>query len=161
MRRLGCGYASDEDTNVDISDLIIGVLICSMPYDDFVKFMDDEGFEKEIQKWGKTFRKQVKKDKSFNLIEKFKLFKNYITDGTRMPQYWEGDSPGKPSGSHWSLCVHNVLVGELGFTNTEALNMPLTQAFAHFFRFLENQGAVELMKEHEEDIIEGVTPCLS
>ncbi|MFK3632123.1 hypothetical protein, partial [Klebsiella pneumoniae] len=73
---------------MDISDLILGVLICSMSYNEFVKFMDDKDFEKEIAKWGKTFEKQVKKDKDFNLFEKFQLFKDYITDGTKIPLYW-------------------------------------------------------------------------
>lgn len=161
MRRLGCRYSADEDTSVDISDLIIGVLICSMSYEEFISFMDDEDFEKEIRKWGKTFTKQVKKDKTFNLYDKFKLFKDYIIDGTQMPLYWEGENVGKASGSHWSLNVHNVLVGELGFTNSEALNMPLTQAFAHYFRYLETQGTVEIMRNNEEELIKGEATCQS
>lgn len=161
MKRLGCRYASDEDgVKIDISDLILGTLICSMSYSEFVEFMDDKDFEKEVRKWGKTFTKQVKKDKHFNIFEKFVLFKDYITDGTRMPLFWEGEnSSGKPSGSHWSLNIHNVLIGELGFSNEEALNMPLTQVFAHYLRYLESQGAVEIMKDFEEDMVTKGTKC--
>lgn len=154
MRRLGCRYASDENTEVDIGDLILGVLICSMSYEEFLEFMDDKNFTKEIAKWGKHCKKKIKKDKNFNLFEKFVMFRKYLNEGIETPLYWEGENAqGKSSGCHWALNLHNVLVGELGFTNTETLNMPLTLAFSHFFRYLESNGVIELMKDDEENLV--------
>lgn len=152
MRAYGCEYASDTTTEVDVVDLIIGVLICSMTYEQFREFVASDRFFKEVRHWGKVIQKKTKKDKTFNIFERLELFKQYLEDGTKFP-YVElvNESPNNQSSvSHWSLHLSTVLKSKLNLTTTEVMNMPLTQAFALYFQYLELEGIVRLNYEPKE-----------
>lgn len=102
-----------------------------------------------LGKWGKQVRKQIKHDKDFNILSKFDLFNKYRADATKAPKVWEKKGQGKvsggKSGSHWVQAVLLTLMAEGGYTKKEALELPLSQAFYDFYKFLERNGAIEFV----------------
>jgi hypothetical protein len=78
------------------------------------------------------------------------LFRSYLKDATSVPLFWiEDETPSADSGGHWTQGVLNVLTGELGYTHSEALNLPLAQAFSECLKASERKGSIRLMTEDE------------
>jgi hypothetical protein len=177
MKRYGCAYASDVETDIGFSDLVTAVLICSMTFEEALDFFDLPSvpffsFENlktfgkawylskklggagyEIRLWGDSFLKQIRKRKEFNIISETKTFQKYITEGSQMPYYYDGDNKAdKPSGAHWSLALHSFLLTK--YSESEALNLPLRLAFIQYCKWGEENGAIELFQDYEEDMIQ-------
>lgn len=154
MRRLDVGYATDTTAKVGFADFVLALLICSMTYEDFIDYLEHPKFLKRLKKESRNMCKVVKREKGFNLFDKMKLFEIYLKEGTKMPLYWEGEHVSdKKSGAHWSQTLFTTAVSELGYSRSEALNVPLVQLFNDFYKFAESNGAVELMRPDEEDAI--------
>ncbi len=101
--------------------------------------------ELTVLKWGRQIG-------IFDLKSKAALFQKYLTANSTSPKYWIIREGKEESGGHWA---HNVLVtltGELGFTRSEALNMPLREALMHFYKHAESLGIVRLMTADEIDL---------
>lgn len=156
MSRFNVAFVSDEDEPATFNDLVLGVLICSKTYEEFLEFLNQPDTEEQITKWGQECQ-------LFDMAEKVALFSKYIADGSVMPKFWEEES-GRPSGAHWTQSVKLILTSELGYTNSEAINLPLPQAFLDFFKFCEGKGTVRLLTEAEIEMIEAAkkqqeAPC--
>lgn len=179
MRRYGCAYSSDVETDIGFSDLVTAVLICSMTFEECVDFfalpkvpffsMENlktfgqawylsnklGGAGYEIRMWGNTFAKQIRRRKGFNILNEAKTFQKYIMEGSQMPFYYDGDNKtDKPSGAHWSVALHSFLLTK--YSESEALNIPLRQAFIQYCKWAEEQGAIELFQDYEEDLLKGI-----
>ncbi len=170
LQRFNCGFVSDKPTLGGIDDLILGCCVCSMTYEEFLDAITDDklfytkesvftkksirkeiSFKKWLKKWAKSVEKDIYSSKEFNLYEKIQLFKNYINSGVKAPYYYEGerfDNVGE-SGGHWTQAILLVLTGELGFTHSQALNLPMAEVFVHYFKYAENNGIITLMNEEE------------
>jgi len=154
MRRLEVAYATDTQSSVAFSDFVLALLICSMTYEEFVDYLDRPDFIKNLQRESKNMTKVIKRDKTFNLFDKMSMFQNYLKEGTKTPLYWEGDNQSNTtSGAHWSQTLFTTAVSELGYTRSQALNVPLIQLFNDFFKYGEAQGAVQLMTEADEESV--------
>lgn len=163
MRRFDCAFVADEARSATAADLILGVLICSMRCDDFLKFIESDKFGSEIKKWGKRVSsspligaipwigKWWRKRHGFNIIEKIVLFKRYVEEGSTMPDYIEEKEPGS-SGAHWFQAVETALKGQLGWRAEDINEEPMTKAFLDYFTWAESQGAIRLMTESEEQM---------
>lgn len=160
MERFDVGFVDDNKERIGgIPDLLLAIAICSRTYEEFLEFINDEpSFNKWAKDWGKQVKKQSKKDKNFNLLYKFMLFENYMKEGIQVPKYFEGENAneGDPSGAHWTQSVLLILTSELGYSYSEALNMPLSKALADYYKWAENNGSVTLMNDEELEIVEGI-----
>jgi hypothetical protein len=154
LSRFGVAFASDDETEADLNDLLMGCLICSHTYEGFLDFLESPDFKKQIQDWGKVI------GLDFDLSEKVALFNKYISDACHQPTViYEGES--SQSGAHWSQVLKCALIAS-GYDETTALNMPLAQAFADFYRNAETDGSVtivtpeiaELMRQAENPLPE-------
>lgn len=158
MERFDVGFIDEDVDRVGgIPDLLLAIAICSRTYEEFLEFIDNEKeFNKWTKTWGKQVNKQAKTDKNFNLLYKFMDFEKYMKDGVRVPKYFEGDADGdgKSSGAHWTQCLLLTLTSELGYTQTEALNMPVSKALADYFKWAETKGMVSLMDDDELEMVE-------
>lgn len=141
MQKFQCAFVADTPTAATLDDLLLGVLICSMSYAEFLEFLDQEDFNAEILEWGRRAG-------AFDLNEKSRRFLDYIKAGSALPPYWE-ESPGTAGGGHWSLALKVALTSELGYTHDEALNLPLVEGFLDYFKLAENRGLVRLMTPDE------------
>ena len=137
MSRFGVAFASDSEVIAELNDLVLGVLICSMQYEEFLNWIDRREARVEIMEWGKKIGLE------FNFQEKVSLFNKYLSEAYHQPAViFEGQS--SESGAHWSQVLKVSLVN-MGYTEKEALNMPLSQAFADFYRKAETAGAVTIV----------------
>jgi len=165
LKRFECAFVSDGEARAGISDLLLGLVICSMSVDDFLASLDNGTLEKEIRNWGRKvcrwpllsllpfIGKHWRKKHVFDFREKCALFQRYLLDGSEMPKYWDQSEGGKESGAHWSQSVEVVLRGELGWSAEEINEAPLTKAFADYFRWAESNGLVQLMTPQEVELI--------
>lgn len=139
MERFGIAFVSSEEKAPSLLDLVFGVMICSMSYEGFLRFLEEEELEKQIFEWGKQC-------KDFDWVAKATLFNRYIIEGSRRPVViYEADGQG--SNAHWAQTLKLTLTGQLGYTASQALNLPLHQAFADFYRHAETLGVVTIADE--------------
>src|ERR1035441_3336272 len=158
MQRFGCAFSSENpDTMGGIDDLILGISICSRTFDEFVSFIGDEKeFKRWTKQWGLAIREQIKKTKNFDLFSKFSLFKEYLKSGIVKVNFWELEESdvSEQSGTHWTHSVLNVLTSELGYTQSEALNVPVARALQDYYRYLEKNGAITIMSDEDMEASE-------
>lgn len=150
MARHSVAFVSDGPSEATFADLLLGVIICSKHWEEgeFEHYVESGECQSESSAWGEKFPLG-----SFDEKEKIKLFADYISEGSRIPKYWE-ENTGKTSGAHWSQSVLLTLTGQLGYTRKEALHCPLSQALADYFKHAENQGLIRLMTDDEIAMIE-------
>ena len=173
MSRFGCAFASDVAAAAEHSDLILACLICSRSYEDFLAFIDrpstipvnilkrprwiwflqrllsklfglkyltskqETGWRDDVKAWGEQIGFE------FDLAEKVALFNDYLERAFRQPVViYEGET--STSGAHWSTVLKVALTGPLGYSQSEAMNLPLEQAFWEFYKNAENNGVVTI-----------------
>lgn len=156
MRRFGVAFASDDGANAEFDDLIFGVLICSMSYESFFEFMENDP-RLQISEWAAKLGLDVTiPGFGIELPEKVKLFNEYLAKAYVQPVViYESDNSN--SGAHWSQVLKCSLISQCGYNTSEAMNLPLPQAFADFYKNAENNGVLtiaddltaKLLKESE------------
>ncbi len=170
LTRHGCAFVSDSLKGATRADLTLACLVCSMTYEQWREFSNPDpmsfwerllGYlplyapsqERKLRRHGQRIALTVlqwgRKIGVFDLKVKASLFQKYLTDNSTSPKYWVLRENKDESGGHWA---HNVLVtltGELGFSQSEAMNMPLREALMHFYKHAESLGIVRLMTPEE------------
>lgn len=158
MNRFDCKFASeDPNEKGGIDDLLLGVAICCRSFGEFNAFIrDGQKFTKWCKRWSKEINKQVKREAHYDVLYRFDLFKKYLKDSIVVPKYWElkeSEEAGE-SGTHWTHSVFNILMSEIGYSQQEALDMPVARALSEYFRFLERNGVIQLMNDADIKFIE-------
>jgi len=168
LKRFDCAFVSDEEVQAGISDLLLGLSVCSMRVDEFLAGLESGDIAGDIAKWGKKvcplawlgriplFGRWWRKNHAPNLVEKMGLFKSYLEAGSETPKYWNEGGECRSSGAHWSHAVEVVLRSELGWTSEEINEAPLTKALSDYYKFAENQGLIRLMTPDEIAQVEAV-----
>jgi hypothetical protein len=151
MKRHGCGFAEDKETNaITVIDLLIAVAICSRKYQEFIDwYNDDDARNSWLTKWYKSIRKESHK-KGWALMNKFSLFNMYRKEGIEVPLFFdeeENKDAAKESGAHWTQNIITALVTEGRFNDVEIYDIPISKAFAEYFKILENKGLITLMPD--------------
>ncbi len=139
MERFQVAFVAAEARVPTIHDLILGVLICSMEYQEFLEFLSSPTFAEELQQWGV-------KCGLFDWTAKANLLAQYIAAGSKQPVVIY-ENEGAPSGAHWAQTIKLALTGNLGYTAHEALNLPLSQALNDFYKHAENLGILTIADE--------------
>ena len=179
LRRFGCQFVADDEAPPTREDLVIGCLVCSMRFAEFAALLQEgnrlppwrkavaaarflarrhgwpelllalkgTAAEYEVARWGA-------KCGLFDVAEKSKLFADYIAAGSVMPKYWVEREAKRESGGDWAQSVLLTLTSDCGFTAEQAYDMPLREAFLHFFRAAEKNGAATLMTDEELELTE-------
>lgn len=163
LQRFGCAFVADDKAGAGALDLVVGVLICSMRCDQFVAFYESNAFPRFLKKWYRGFcppwwhcllpaRRRNQRNQEFTdlLLSRIQLFKDYIADGSRVPDYFiERENPA--SGAHWSHSVEVCLRSEVGWTREEIDEAPLSKALYDYFKHAESQGAIRLITPEEAE----------
>ena len=170
LSRLGCAFVSDKEETASLSDLLLGIVVCSMPTtvdsdkDPFWKWLARTrgGFryrcytikqrllrkpaatpaEYDAFRWGRRMGE-------IDFPAKVKLFSDYLDANSSAPAYIEERqaTPPKASGAHWTQSVLSALVSKAGYTMEEALNVPISRALADYLKQAESDGAIRLLPE--------------
>src|SRR6185369_977441 len=53
LHRFDCAFVAEGEASATGADLIIGVLICSMRCEDFLRFANSGEFAREVRRWGR------------------------------------------------------------------------------------------------------------
>lgn len=154
FNRYDCGYVKSKEEDGGIIDLFLGVAICSRTYEDFLEFANDEkSFNEYMKVWGEEITRRIKEDKEFNFVHKMMDFQDYMRNAIVIPKFFYNKNDGKESGAHWSVSLLNALVSECGYTQSEALNAPLSKALFDYYKHLENNGVISLMGDDELQLL--------
>lgn len=168
LSRLGCAFVSEQKGFATNADLILGIVVCSMPTavsQDADKFWQWLSRRKSGWRYWcytikqKLLRKPVatpaefdcylwgKQVGDFDLEAKAKIFAEYMDACSVAPAYVEerSDSPPKMSGAPWAQSVLSTLVSKCGYSMEEALNVPVSRALADFIKQAESDGLVTIL----------------
>jgi len=153
LKRFGCSFVAEGFATASMDDLFLGLVICSLACGEFLELIESPHAGRELKRWGKRIRKEIRRDKHFTIFEKYALFRRYIAEASATPSYWvERDNDGAPgSAAHWSTAVEVVLRGELGYSKEEIEEGPLSKALLDYFKWSENTGAIRLLHPGELD----------
>lgn len=150
MRRFGVDFIADDSCNASIDDLVFGCLICSNTYEGFLELLNSGELPKEVEKWG------AKIGLDFDLGDKVQLFNKYLEGAFRQPVViYEGKT--STSGAHWSQIIKCALISPCGYSMSEALNLPLAQAFADFYKNAESNGVLTIADQETAALLKGDT----
>lgn len=174
MARYGIGFVSESKSNANGQDLLLGVLICSMSCKAWDALALTDKTPKIISSWMKQVNaappfylrgrvgrsiartwvgKRWREKHSFNLLEKCRLFKEYIEDAQQFPKYILHKNSDRTSVSHWSHNIEVILRGELGWTRDEIEERALSNAIADYFKHMENNGILTILTDKDFDDI--------
>lgn len=183
MKRFDVAFVSEAQAEATVADLVLGVLICSMPVAEFEAFAVSSDFSSQIRRWaigigamppwwlrpdsrfrllrflaaclnGSFFGRRWRRTHSFDVIEKITAFNRYIQEGSEAPPYWDESNSDRVSGAHWSQSVEVILRGNLGWSEEEVNERPLNKALWDYFKHMENQGLVRIMTDLERKELE-------
>lgn len=148
LERFGCAFMTPS-AEADMGDLLLGVLICSMPVHDFLEFVASPQWDPELRRWGERIREEMASDGYFNLSEKFGLFQAYLARSSKAPDYWDESEGKNESGGHWLQNLELSLRSKLNYTSQEIDDGPLSKALADVLHYAESQGAIRLIRPEE------------
>lgn len=150
LERFHCAFVGPGEACATIQDLLLGILICSMPCREFLELIEDgKLFAKQLRRLGKRMQAEVRADPYFSILAKYGLFKAYIAESSAAPQYWDESPNSAGSGAHWAQSLEVLLRGELGYTAAEIEEGPLSKAISDSFKLAENQGLIRIIDAEE------------
>jgi hypothetical protein len=127
----------------------------------FFEFLSkDSDFDTWMNKWSTYVKKQIKTDKDFNFLIETVKFEKYMRDSIMVPKVFneDDDGEGKVSGAHWTTSVLHVLMSEFGYSHTDALDVPISQALALYYKHLEKSGQIEFMSDYDLEYLSAAQP---
>lgn len=137
MKRFEVAFASEEFRDATIQDLILAVLICSRTYDQFLELIETNDFHQQVRAWGEKIGIH------FSLPEKVRLFNAYLAEAFKQPAIvYEVQTTS--SGAHWAHVLRHSLISQCGYTASQAMDLPLAQAFADFYKNAETNGILSI-----------------
>lgn len=175
MARFNCAWCADEPRTATAGDLLIGILICSVPCEDFETLAAQPDFKKLVQLFGElhgffkpTWRSLLARPRMLlaliarwlnprfydaqdaaEMLEAMQTFQKYIETDSQSPDYWDESEGGRLSIMHWSQSIELVLMGQLNWTEKMINEKPLGKALWDYFAHMESQGLVTLMSRDE------------
>src|SRR6266567_4042116 len=128
LHRFGCAFVADGEAKATMQDLLMGIVICSLPVPDFLELLESPRFGREMKRLGRRINMEMRADPHFSLLAKFGLFQRYIIENSRCPRYWDEQEERPGSGAHWSHNLEIALRSNLGWTLQEVNEAPLAKA---------------------------------
>lgn len=139
LQRFGCAFI-DPAAKPNRNDLTFGVLICSMRFAEFLDFVEQKDFLRQIKKWGRRIG-------WFDFSEKARLFASYLQASLKEPDYIE-INPGNDGGD-WVQNLQTTLITRCGYSAQTVLDEPLSKCLADYYKLAESEGLVRLLTEED------------
>lgn len=141
LQRFGCAFIQEEIGTASVEDLILGVLVCSMTHREFLEFLEQKNFLKQTQAWGKKLG-------LIDFQEKALLFQQYLKQGLHEPDY-VALKPQNTGGGDWAQNLKITLMTQLNYTENQALELPLSQALADYYKLAESEGLILMLTKED------------
>ena len=168
LSRLGCAFVSSKEEHATLSDLLLAVVVCSMPTtvdtekDPFWQWLARRsgGWRWRVYSLCQRIKRKPvatpaeydaflwgKRVGQVDLPARVKMFTDYMEACSTSPPYVEEhqSTPPKASGAHWTQSVLSCLVAKGGYSMEEALNVPISRALSDFIKQAESDGAVRIL----------------
>ncbi len=176
LRRLDCAFVSDEARPVKLSDLVVGLAVCSMSShqdpneDEFWQWFNRSSYPGWFKRQAARLLKRESMTPAerdlyqlgrrvgmFDFTEKAQLFQDYITAHTESLDYWlepaKSDEPPAQSGAHWVHSMITTITGKCGYSLHDAYNVPFGQCLNDYLKEAENSGSIRIMNDDESDFL--------
>lgn len=153
LQRFGCSFIQEEAGEASLEDLILGVLICSMTHREFLQFIEQKNFLKQVGDWGKKFGLSDYKPKA-------ELFLEYLKQGLHEPDYISL-KPTDGDRSDWAQNLKITLMTRLNYNEEQALNLPLSQALSDYYKLAESEGHIRLLTPEDIESAESNSKLLA
>lgn len=142
FQRFGNRFSIESKEAPQMEDCLTGVFICSQPYQ---KENSLDGFKIPLRA-----RLTAKFFGMSYLETAFDLFSNYIAAHTEIPDFYsKGDDAPAEVGTPTIQAVKVSLMANLGLSEEEALNTPLSLAYWNCLAWSEAQGGIQIIDEAE------------
>jgi hypothetical protein len=139
-----------NDSHNLIGEFVFAVIVCSTTYDDFKDDVTSGEFVKVLNELKETVNKQTS-----TLINSIHEFAHYLHQGTQAPLVQpkpNADNLDNIASPEEAMMA--TLMGELGYTRDECLNLPLTETLSAYLLYAHKMDAVELIGTDALDAIE-------
>lgn len=142
LNRVDCAFVCGGE--ITFADLILGVAICSRDYAGALRFLRPGLAERLWLRWrGLLTWLAVKR--GYNLPEAAIAFGRYIEDSCRMPHFkFDENDKAKPVRAPADAVLKVALI-EMGYTPSEALNLPYGQGVWEHLISNARKGHIELL----------------
>lgn len=130
------------------------LIVCAQDYKENIYTLSTDETQKEVfDKFTVNLLKNMDCDKSWNIFDKFKLFKEYMAYYMDIPIYSEEKTSNDnkmPSGTDWKQNIY-LTFKKLGYSEEEILNMPFKRLFYEWCSHAESEGAIKVMNKYDLD----------
>jgi hypothetical protein len=151
LQRIGSPFFDEAAESIRISDLVLAIMVCSLPYERARKALQKTvsvrwmfimaalSIQFAVRPW--LFGKRVL------------MFHDYLAEACAQPDMF-GTKKGRPMGCPSLAAQKVVLMAELGYSAAEVMSMPPSQAFWEVATLRELQGALEIPNQAEQQVVE-------
>lgn len=148
LKYFGSNFALDAEKPPGYSDLILSVFICSRTFEQSLVHLQSRLLPIKLKLWSWSCGK-------FDIPEAMKFFRDYVEHYSTIPQYWiEKDGTSRKAGTPFIYSLKVSLQTELGYSPSEAMNAPLSEAIREYLAHLENKGAIRLFTDQDYRMVE-------
>lgn len=140
-----------------VNDLITGILLCSMTYEQGASALDDPSLPRQIRKWGRKvcrkvgWRGFIGLTEEINWAEKASMFAEYLKDGMRTPDFQYDPEKAKDVEAPAHQIVKVALLSKTNLTEQEILDRPWALSIADFMTLRAMDGQIEFVDHDELD----------
>lgn len=151
-------FVSAENRNITQADLITGVMVCSRNHQDGLSLCRDmDAMTEAAEALGAIVGAAVAieaLDYETVIAERAQLFADYVREAQKEPRYWVNETGGQSSGLGWFASMKLCLTGELGYSQADFWDAPLSQCIADYLGHMAQSGSIRMMTPQEIELVD-------
>lgn len=140
LSRLNMPYADCPDANCGHDEIVIGIVLCSMTYDDGLEALVKGRLPKLIRKWRRRMGGWWINGKP-TIWDIEARFRDYLRDGYKLAPVWRHGGVGIAMSAPWEIMLKTRLV-MAGYSEADVINGYLPGRWYDYF------GAIEWHNVH-------------
>lgn len=153
LQRFENDFLLNRKPEAPLGDLLQGILVCSMTFDDAQAALMDPDLLEDMQLWARKLRGPWWK-RGQNLDARIRkatrIFRAYLFEGQKFPYTRQETGPDRPVGSSWQAFLLTALLADLKLDLAEALNAPLAMNRWLLAANAERTGKLEVLDRAEQ-----------
>jgi hypothetical protein len=142
----------ERDPSID--HYALALLICSQSYENALKSLSKRSWRQKLWQWRFKVFAWFQNERVLNSEY---LIREYIREAkSSQPKFWRDKGRTKQTAAPDLLLVRVCLHSRFGYTNSEIMNMPYSQANWEYYGWLEQESAVEFRDPRKEEFFSKV-----
>jgi hypothetical protein len=129
--------------------ILHAIVVCALTYEQNLELLQDDNKLKEtFEGFCENFIKLIDTETGWNIHQKLTLFKQYLAYHFSIPMYEEEiKDEAKPTGIDWTQGIYTILKQDLGYTESEILNMAMRKLFYEWCSIGERNGCLKVFSK--------------